>query len=339
MQHRGVPRSLNALLLVLASATAAQAAPETAPAGTPAQTEAAIAPALQRELARAAETATLARYHIGVLVEPRATRWAVSLVDLSTGKIVASTEIAVPSPDRDDAVAAVLRAVTELVRRFTGHRPRPAPPAEPPEPGAPPRSDSPSSQNRVEPYRQNAEWMFRQRALRFGPGGDQHWQVFRGSAEQELDAPAFYHEIGRDDLADAYHRRHHLMLGGYIVAGAAFAISGVLAVRKSDWSPCNGLQGDAFSRCADAHTLSLVPAIAVAGFGLIATGFASYYARNPQPIDEHDAKALADAYNQRLRRELGLPAALRRPTVRDLVAAPYLTGRDLGLALAGTLSW
>jgi hypothetical protein len=332
------------LLLVLAGSAAAQSEPAIAPA----QTESAIESELQSQLARAAEGVRLSRYHLGVLVEPRATRWVVSLVDLTTGRIAVSTELDSLPPDRDEAVAVMLRAVVDLDARVTGrpHPPEPAPPLE--------RRDAPpgplSSEEQAErARRQAAELVFRHHALRFGPSyelsgqptsGGQGWQVFRGRADEELDALAFYQALGRDDLADAYLQRHTLMIGGYVASGLAFAAAGLLAVRKSDYSACGSqLDPDAYQRCWNAHTLSLTPAVIAAGFGLVATAFASYFYRNPHPIDEYDAKALADAYNQRLRRQLGLPVAIRRPIVRDLALAPYAAGRDAGLALTGRLSW
>jgi len=195
--------------------------------------------------------------------------------------------------------------------------------------------------------RQAAELVFQQQALRFGPsydlgghhtpGGGQGWQVFRGAVNAELDAPAFYQALGREDLADAYRQRHTWMLGGYAASGLAFVAAGLLAVRKSDYSACSAqLDAVAYQRCWNDHTLSQAPALIAIGVGLTATAFASYFYRNPQPIDERDAKALADAYNQRLRRQLGLPVAAPRPIVRNLALAPFVAAGDRGLVLRAT---
>lgn len=343
MQCRGIPI---ALLLVLAGTAVAHAQP----AMTPVQTEPAIAPVLQSQLARTDEAVQLSRYHLGVLVEPRAARWVVSLVELSTGRIAASTEVGPLPLDRDEAIAVMVQAIVELEKRLTDRR-RPPEPAPASKPRESPLALPGSSEELAErARRQAADLAFRQHALRFGPsyelgaqhtgGGGQSWQVFRGAADQELDAPAFYQALGRDDLADAYRRRHTLMIGGYVASGAAFIAAGLLAIRKSDYSACGSqLDPAAYQRCWDEHTLSQTPALVAAGVGLAATAFASYFYRNPQPIDEHDAKALADAYNQRLRRQLGLPVASRRPIVRDVALAPYVAGHAAGLALAGSLPW
>jgi hypothetical protein len=54
-----------------------------------------------------------------------------------------------------------------------------------------------------------------------------------------------------------------------------------------------------------------------------------------QALDENDAKALADAYNQRLRGTLGLPVANRDPVIHDLALSPSAIGSSRGLVLAG----
>jgi hypothetical protein len=343
MQCRGIAIAL-VLVLVLAGTPTTHAQPALAPA----QTEPAFEAELESRLARSAEAVQLASYHLGVMVAPRAARWVVSLVDQPTGRIVASVEIGPLPPDRDKAVAMMLQVVVDLEIRVTGRRrPREPVPLE--------RRDEPSPPLSVEAQaerarRQAAELVFRRQALRFGPsyelggqhtaGGGQGWRVFQGRPDDELEAPAFYQMLGRDDLADAYRLRHTLMLGGYVAGGLAFIAAGVLAVRKSDFSACSSqLDPVAYQRCSDDHLNSPAPAVIALGVGLAASVFASYFYRNPQPIDEHDAKALADAYNQQLRRQLGLPVAARRPIVRDLALAPYLSSRAAGLALAGSLTW
>jgi hypothetical protein len=58
----------------------------------------------------------------------------------------------------------------------------------------------------------------------------------------------------------------------------------------------------------------------------------TYFSARPQPISEDDARALADAYNQRLRRRLGLPPA-PRPALRDVTLTPYVAAHDAGAVL------
>ncbi|HEY0478118.1 MAG TPA: hypothetical protein VGD37_11405 [Kofleriaceae bacterium] len=63
----------------------------------------------------------------------------------------------------------------------------------------------------------------------------------------------------------------------------------------------------------------------------VATGF--WYLNHPQPIADNAAKDLADAYNQRQRRRLGLPVVSRRPLLHDLRLTPYVARGDAGLVL------
>lgn len=51
-------------------------------------------------------------------------------------------------------------------------------------------------------------------------------------------------------------------------------------------------------------------------------------------VGDHEAKSLADVYNQRLRRELGLPVVRREPLLRDVKLLPFIArGETGGLAL------
>jgi len=75
------------------------------------------------------------------------------------------------------------------------------------------------------------------------------------------------------------------------------------------------------------HVASRASAI---GLGSVAVGVGTFHYQHPQPIGEDDARALADAYNQRLRRRLGLPPAPRRALLRDVTLTPYAAGRAAG---------
>lgn len=337
---RTVTRSIGmsfVLVLALIGAAAAQ---------TTGLTESMLQSALERGLARAAEGVRLLRLSLGVLIESRAVQWRVSLIDLATGRTVASTEIALPT-DRDEAVAVLLREIVVLEARVTERRV----PEDPVMAREGPEDQPPallSNEARTEhTQRHAAEMVFRQRSLRFGPSyeiGAQHtydylgsqWQVFCGRVDQELGALEFYRAIGRPDLAHAYQRRRALMVGGFVAGELAFVAAAVLYVKGHlDLSSCNSLQGQSYAHCAEMHTSMLSPMLITAGSGMAAMAFSVYFYRNPHPIDENDAKSLADAYNQRLRRELGLPVAIRRPILRDVTLRLYVAEHDTGLALGG----
>jgi hypothetical protein len=180
--------------------------------------------------------------------------------------------------------------------------------------------------------------------MRFAPSYDlgarqereigDNWQVYRGGVDEQIDPPAFYRIVGRDDLAEAYQRRHALMIGGYVVAGVAFGAAAVIYYRGDSLDTCAGPATQA-EQCVHDRMRSQVPAIIVGSVGLVGGLFGTYFFRNPHPIDENDAKTLADAYNQRLRGQLGLPVASSEPLVRELAVSPYAAGASRGLVLAG----
>lgn len=90
-----------------------------------------------------------------------------------------------------------------------------------------------------------------------------------------------------------------------------------------------------FSMCLDNNSQNLLISTAV-GLGVSLIGFtvAVWYTVHAHPISENEAKALADVYNQRLRRELGLPVVMREPLLHDVTLAPLLVrGEARGLAL------
>jgi hypothetical protein len=140
--------------------------------------------------------------------------------------------------------------------------------------------------------------------------------------------------VGREDLARAYHRRHVLMISGYAVAGAAFVVAGAIYFQRASYDPCD-LPRPQRDECVDNRGRSQVPAIIAGGVAVAGGLFGTYFARNPHPIDVNDAKTLADAYNQRLRGQLGLPVASRAPVIRELALLPYIAGAAGGLVLGG----
>jgi hypothetical protein len=325
------------LLLVLTGAAVAQ---------TTRVTEPMVQSALERSLERVADDVGLLRLSLGVRIEPRAARWVVSLIDLTTGRLAASTEIELPT-DRDEAVAVLVREIVALKARAAERR-VPEEPVTPPEEQEDQSPALLSNEERVERAQHRAaELVFRQHSLRFGPSykisgqhtygvTGQQWHAFRGRIDQELEAREFYQAIGRDDLGHAYQRRRALMIGSFFASTLAFIAAGVLIFEnRPNLDSCNGLQGQAQAHCIDTRITALSPMTIAAGCGMAAMALSFYFHRNPHPIDENDAKTLADAYNQRLRRRLGLPVAIRRPILHHVTLRPYVAERDAGLALGG----
>ena len=78
----------------------------------------------------------------------------------------------------------------------------------------------------------------------------------------------------------------------------------------------------------------LLPLLLTAGVSAVSVTAGAYLERNPHPIDEDDARALADRYNQSARQVLGLPpVASSRPPKLEVALSPYFAGREGGLAL------
>lgn len=268
---------------------------------------------------------------LALQLEPADTGWLVSLVDVTTGRVAASSEVGALPADREAAASAMARAVAELATQIAGR----AEPHPPPPPAAP--GDAEPQQAR----REAAEREFQRRSIRFEPSDPDaprtrlpEWLFLRGELDQPLDPPAFYRLVGRDDLAWAYRRRHGLMVGGYILTGTALAIAGVLFAGNETPFCELELTPDGHGACVKVHhPSSRGAAVALLGVGVASMSVGSYFSARPQPISADDARALADAYNQRLRRRLGLPPAPRHALLRDVTLTPYVAGRDASAVL------
>jgi hypothetical protein len=313
-------------VVAFAGAAAAQPAPTEpappAPSEPPASTEPApaapseppgprSAPSLEKRVgeALASRGVALARHNFALRIEQSGERWTASLVDRN-GRAAASTHVDQLPDDPEAAAAALTNAVVEL--------------------------DAQVSQ-RVN------EFKFKLLSVRFAPSylaearlkrGTRQWQLYRGSRDQELGSPEFYQMVGRDDLAQAYQHRRYAMYGAYLTGGVAFGTAAVLTlINESHYEPCNMIEGEGGLVCVNQQHRSLAPVIIALAVGLVGVGVGTYYQRTPQPIDEGDAKALADAYNRELRGKLGLTAEAHAPRLRDLAVAPYAGGSGAGVAV------
>jgi hypothetical protein len=311
------------LVCALAGAAAAQTpapaepAPSepapTEPAPAPAATAPASAPSLEQQVTDqlAAQGIALSRRNLGLRIEQATDRWTVALVDLGNGRAVASIQVDAPG-DPGAALPVVTRAAADLAERV-GQRVN--------------------------------ELKFKLMSLRFAPTYEaparprrapRQWQVFRGGRGEELDPPEFFQMVGRDDLAASYRRRHLVMVGSYSIAVAGFATAAILTIEsESPLTECQTVQGDQGQVCIDQRHRSLAPVVVALAAGLAGIVVGTYLHRHPQPIDEDDARALADGYNQRLRGALGLRTAAKPPRLRDVALVPYAGRTEAGLAMGG----
>ena len=309
------------VVCVLAGAAAAQTPAGTEPApgepapGEPAPAGPASASSLDQQVTDqlAAQGIELARRNLGVRISRSETEgpWTVALVDLGNGRVAASLQVDAPA-DPEAALPIVTRAATDLAEQV-GQRVN--------------------------------ELKFRLMSLRFTPTYEgrsrpsrapRQWQVFRGGRGEEVDAPEFFQMVGRDDLATSYRRRHLVMIGSYGFAVAGFATAAILTIEnESPLTECQAVQGDQGQVCLDRRHRTVAPVVVALVGGLAGIAVGTYLVRHPQPIDEDDARALADGYNLRLRGALRLRAAARPPRLRDIALVPYAGRTDAGLALGG----
>jgi hypothetical protein len=317
------------LMIMWLANTAAAQAPGPAPV---------VASFLEQRVAQelASEGVLLARSKLALKIEQLTDKWLVSLVDLATGRVAASTVVEALPSDREAAVASMTHVVADLATQVAGREPpvtKPVATEPPPSPSAQP-IDVRTERDRQEV----SELTYRRQQIKFGRGGDRDWRSFRGELEQAIEPADFYRLVNRPDLLDSYQTRRRVVIGGLVVVAVAGAIAIVTGIEAPDERGCG--PGPDFNAC-DAnnskHRLDEAIAASSGAVVILAMCVSTYFIINPQPIDEGDAKSLADAYNQHLRRQLGLPVvgAQRAPLLQDMRLAPYVTGRDAGLAISG----
>lgn len=287
----------------------------------------------------AAEGIVLSRRGLTLQVEQVGNVLLLSLVDVSTGRVAASTKLdAVPS-DREAAVATTTHVVADLAAQVAGPLPAaaPAPAASVPAPAPAPDTHA----------REVAELQYRREAIHFGNdyeisvskyGGSVHrqWVAMQGELDMRLDPEEFYRRVGRPDLVGKYEHRRNLMIGGFVVSGIGYAASLVAfaamypkrdmcSISDPGWSACEDMADARFDN--DLHNAMFV-SLGLIGVGTVGLVMGFWYHYHPHPISENEAKQLADQHNQKLRHTLGLP-------VVDVQLAPVATGSTSGFALSG----
>jgi len=111
-------------------------------------------------------------------------------------------------------------------------------------------------------------------------------------------------------------------------------LAGVLATSFEENPPCDTAPSvDGSGMCILVRHPSAVPILVMTGLGAAEVAVSTYLLFRPQPIDETEARSLADAYNRRLRRRLGLPDVVDRARVQDLAVVPYVGQRQAGVVL------
>jgi hypothetical protein len=282
----------------------------------------------------ATEGVVLSRANLALKVEQVGDKLLVSLVDLSTGRVAASTKIDQVPADRDAAVASVTHVAAELAAQAM-QRPI-APPAPPPE--DPARRDVGELR-----FSREALWFPLEPGTTDGPLESHRWRVFQGEGGDQIDPIDFYRRVGREDLVEGYLHRRRVAITAGVASGLAFLTAGALLVKMATTSGPDcpaSLPFDQFDACIktdektreDARSTYLPPIAVLTAASIVGFGIMGWYGMHAQPISEREAKSLADQYNQSLRRNLGLPVVDRR-RLRDIQIAPFVSGHDGGLVL------
>ena len=199
------------------------------------------------------------------------------------------------------------------------------------------------------PPRDLAELQFQRDAIRFdheyelssfGKGASLHreWFAVQGDLDQRIDPEDFYRLVQRPDLIDAYNRRKDIYVAGTIVGAVGIAGSLVAfvalhptlddsncALGSPAWQLC---ENNAHAKFEDQARSEMIWGFSLLGVGMIGAGIATWYHLHPHPISETEARQLAVAHNDKLRRTLGLP-------VLDVQVTPVATPSAGGLALSG----
>ena len=162
-------------------------------------------------------------------------------------------------------------------------------------------------------------------------------QPVEGKYQRELSYPEFYERVGRNDLADRFRARRNLRIG--LIVGGALALLGGGGVmtwqlfQNTHATDACILQGR--GGCSEgSDPTGYIAGGVVAGVGFIAMTSAWFV--HVQPAEPHQVSEMADQYNQRLRRDLGLdhhPAPSPPPVTFTL--APTLQRDGAGVRLVG----
>jgi hypothetical protein len=303
----------------------------------------------------AAEGVVLSRRNLGVRIEQIGERWLVSLADLTTGRIAASTSLDALPRDREAAVAAMTHVVAELATQVVGRNEPPPPPPPPAE-----SSDmSPFERMRLDQQAERAEraeherqaaakLAFDRQLIRFtrsydpdahDPRGERvRWTAYRGAPGQALDPKLFYREVGRPDLAASYDARRNIMIVSFVGTGLAFVGAYAwlfynLKQNLDEERRCLDLPFDQHASCLEGvGGPSYTEPLVMAALGGVALGTGIYYALHRQPISETEARTLAAEYNRRLGTR-GVPPVPTTSLLHDVRIAPYAGTHGAGLAL------
>ncbi len=310
--------AMMALALALAAPVAASAQP-----GEPATNTAAF---LERRIPDelAADGVLLSRRGLSLKVEQRGSAVTLSLIDVDTGRSVASTKIEHLPEDRDAMVASVTQVVANLVAESAPGKPEHAGRAAPRAPALASEDDGLAARQRT--YRQQAIHFDELAVItgnQYGISTSLSSLPRRGEMNELIETEDFFRIVGRDDLADHYLHRQHV--------GKVVAVVGGLAVLGGSVAMIASVVGSSGGNINDSL---LIGGGVVAGVGTIVMPIGIFVYATANPVGANEAKSMAAQYNAQLRQRLHLPEA-QRSLVHDVRLASYGAPDGAGLALSG----
>lgn len=283
----------------------------------------------------AADGQVLSRLGVSLDIELIGERAVVTLLDLTTGRAVASSKIDALPADRDAAVATVTQVVASLVAQIGG--------AKEPKPASPAVEAVLQVEERAK-QQQLAERQYLEQKIGFGidtsvsvsgtmAAVTQSAYPWRGELQVRLTSKEFYELVERPDLYAAHRRRRATKIGS-IVGGSAMIAIGMIVSFQALQSSCD-VFGDDYDECHDRTMTRAGWGLGIAIAGFIPLGYGFFL--SSQPISETEAKGLAAEYNRKLRGRLELPNAARavRSPIRDVAWSPYVAPGGGGMFVAG----
>ena len=195
-------------------------------------------------------------------------------------------------------------------------------------PPSAPAPDEPSEPS--EPGHQSPQELYEERYIGFsevqlfdtatGRAMDQWIEPYQGKYRQRLETLEFLELVERPDLVATYKKRNRMRLSiglggtGLMLGGGGLITWGLVgSCRKVDV---------ANDQCLARDTRPIIAGSIVSGVGLATVLVATII--DPNPVDGPTSRKLADTYNKRLRRELGLQETGALPPRPPTVAAAEL---------------
>ena len=137
-------------------------------------------------------------------------------------------------------------------------------------------------------------------------------RFYQGSWANSLEWPTFYETIGRPDLAEEYRPTNNWGILGSLLAGGGLGVGLGYLLAHRNYDPEQG--GSLTSQAGSYLAMTVTPGLTLGWY----LGAAIFQER--QPLNAQERRGAAREFNERLARELGVPAHLTiSPTVGETI--------------------